>query len=211
MKGNDSPYTAAMTGCGFLYDDFNRLLPLLMSSDSEVLLKEECDENNLLGIQSWKSRARTIAEFKRRFKAMPRFFWEEYHKLSEKMQQLAMFLVMLKTYRLYFDLQTDLVCGKWNVFSRVISSCDVLSKINDIACEDDFVDSWSESTRKKIASSFITLLRKVGLIDNMSAELCQPDYTDEELHFFIFIGEPWFLDAILLEPYRVEHIKSLNL
>lgn len=40
MKTN-SPYSAAITGGGFLFNETNLLLPLLMSEDSEALLKKE--------------------------------------------------------------------------------------------------------------------------------------------------------------------------
>ena len=61
MKQN-SPYTATITGCGFLYYEFLRILPLLMSKDSTRLLKEEIDNNLLFQVNSQKARLRFLAE-----------------------------------------------------------------------------------------------------------------------------------------------------
>ena len=60
MNKYNSPYSAALTGGGFLYDETNILLPLLMSEDSEELLKKEKLENNLLQINRQTSRERVI-------------------------------------------------------------------------------------------------------------------------------------------------------
>ena len=62
MKTN-SPYSAAIIGGGFLFIETNLLLPLLMSDDSEALLKKEKLENNLLQINHETSRERAILDF----------------------------------------------------------------------------------------------------------------------------------------------------
>lgn len=59
MKKN-SPYTAAMTGGGFLFEETDALLPLLQSEDSESLLKDEAVNNRLLHINSETARKRNI-------------------------------------------------------------------------------------------------------------------------------------------------------
>ena len=46
----DSPYTASVTGGGFLFTETGILLPLLQSEDSAMLLKDEAVNNNLLQI-----------------------------------------------------------------------------------------------------------------------------------------------------------------
>ena len=136
----NSPYTAAMTGCGFMVDEMTGLLPLLMSPDSDALLKQEIENNEVLLIPSIKTRQRTVSEFTRRFKAVPTSFWKEYLLMSPKMKTLAMFFVLLKTYRLYFDFQVEVVRNKWVSFNQSVSKNDFLSAISDIACSDEFVD-----------------------------------------------------------------------
>lgn len=125
------------------------------------------------------------------------------------MQLLAMFFVLLKAYKIYFDFQVDVVRNKWNSFNQSVTNNDLLSALSDIACNDEFVDSWSDDTRAKVASSFLTILRKVGLLLEKGNDLHELDYTNSELSFFVCIGEPWFLDAILIPLYRINAIKSL--
>ena len=49
---NNSPYTAAITGGGFLFEETNALLPLLQSPDRVALLKDEKVNNRLLKINA---------------------------------------------------------------------------------------------------------------------------------------------------------------
>ena len=62
MKQN-SPYTATITGCGFLYYEFLRILPLLMSEDSAKLLKEEIDNSKIENIISPELQVQVAADF----------------------------------------------------------------------------------------------------------------------------------------------------
>ena len=200
-----------MTGCSFMHNEMKAMLPILLSPDADTLLKKEISENNILLIKSETSRKKAVLEFKRRFNAVPREFWEWFATVSESTQLWAMFFVNLKTYRIYFDFQVNVVLNKWNGISRTITYNDILSEFYQISASNAFVDSWSKETKDRITSSFITLLRKVGLLDAKTSELRSPEVNEEEFAYFLKINEAWFLDACLLEPYVINRIKSYAL
>ena len=204
MKEN-SPYTAAITGGGFLFSETNALLPLLQSADREALLKDEKLNNRLLKINAETSRYRAIAEIARRFDAMPASFWEDYKAMTEKDQQVALFFVILKTYKICFDLHINVTMRKWNSISKSLVYDDIDMEFNEVSARDEFVDSWSDKTKRKVASAYLTVLRKVGILDK-----------DDNLHplsasnfdYYIINGEQWFLEACLLQPYQIDNIKK---
>ena len=197
-----------MTGCSFMHNEMKAMLPLLLSPDADALLKKEISENNILLIKSESSRKKAVLEFKRRFNAVPREFWEWFATVSESTQLWAMFFVNLKTYRIFFDFQVNVVLNNWNGISRTVTYNDILSEFYQISASNAFVDSWSKETKDRITSSFITLLRKVGLLDAKTSELRSPEVNEEEFAYFLKINEAWFLDACLLEPYVINRIKS---
>ncbi len=82
----DSPYTASVTGDGFLFNETGILLPLLQSEDSAKLLKDEAVNNNLLQINAESARKRIIAEESKRYKAMPASFWNDYNQMTLKIR-----------------------------------------------------------------------------------------------------------------------------
>lgn len=204
----DKIYTAAMTGCSFMHNEMKAMLPLLLSPDADTLLKKEISENNILLIKSETSRKKAVLEFKRRFNAVPREFWEWFASVSESTQLWAMFFVNLKTYRIYFDFQANVVLNNWNGISRTVTYNDILSEVYQISASNAFVDSWSKETKDRITKSFITMLRKMDLLDAKTSELRSPQVNEEEFAYFLKINEAWFLDACLLEPYVINRIKS---
>lgn len=205
MRRGNSPYSAAITGGGFLFEETDALLPLLKSPDREALVKDELVNNRILHINAEKSRSKAILEIKRRFDVMPPAFWEDYQEMNEDDRRIALLFVILKTYKILFDFQINVAIKKWNSVSQTIDLQDLAMEMNEIAAKDEFVDSWSESTKSKVASAYLSMLRKCGMM-NREGKLVQlkPGNAD----FYIRIGELWFLEACFLAPYQIENIKK---
>ena len=160
-----SPYTAAITGGGFLFTETNALLPLLQSADREALLKDEKLNNRLLQINAEESRKKTIGEISRRYDAMPASFWIDYQSMSEQDQAIALFFVILKTYKICFDFHINVTMRKWNSISKTITHDDLEMEFSEVSANDAFVDSWSDKTKSRVAGAYLTILRKVGILD----------------------------------------------
>ena len=205
MRRGNSPYSAAITGGGFLFEETDALLPLLTSPDRESLVKDELVNNRILHINAEKSRSKAILEIKRRFEVMPPAFWEDYKSMNEDDRKIALLFVILKTYKILFDFQINVAIKKWNSVSRTIDLQDLAMEMNEIAAKDEFVDSWSESTKTKVASTYLSMLRKCGMM-NREGNLVQLKPSNAD--FYIRIGEPWFLEACFLAPYQIENIKK---
>ena len=206
MNKNNSPYTAALTGGGFLFEETLTLLPLLQAENSEELLQEEKVNNNLLHINAETARSRNIHEIKRRYQTMPPSFWNDFKEMSDSDKVIALFYVMLKTYKICFDFHVNVTMRKWNSISKSIDKEDLMMEFNEISAKDEFVDSWSDSTKGKVASAYLTILRKVGMLttDNHLHSLVCNNYG-----YYLTKGEPWFLEACLLQPYEIKRIYNL--
>lgn len=202
---NTSPYTAAITGGGFLFTETKALLPLLQSPDREALIKDEKINNRLLQINAEASRYRSMVEIARRYDAMPSSFWEDFQNMSEADQQVALFFVILKTYKICFDFHINVTMRKWNSISKKLVYDDIDMEFNELSARDEFVDSWSPNTKRKVASAYLTILRKVGILgqDDTLHPLSASNYD-----YYITCGEQWFLEACLLQPYQIENIKQ---
>src|SRR5574344_2242233 len=201
----NSPYTASITGGGFLLDETNALLPLLQSEDSDTLLHDEAINNKLLHINAETSRKRAIAEIKRRYNKMSEEFWTDYVMMSKEDQKVALFFVILKTYKICFDLHINVTIRRWNSVRKSVTHDDLMMEFNEIAARDAFVDSWSETTKGKVASAYLTILRTVGMLD---AEDSLHTLSCSNFSYYINCGELWFLEACLLQPYEIDNIKK---
>lgn len=208
---NNSPYSAGLTGCGFMQEEMTNVLPLLMHPNADELLRQEVIQNEHLAIRTETTRNRAIAEFKRRYSSVPRTFWETYLNMSPNAQQVAMFFVILKTYRITFDWQVDVVVKHWNSVSQSINKMDLLNHFNEVGIRDEFVASWTDLTKSKVAVAYLAILKKIGMLDAKTGQLSPLYLSDEDWAYYIRIGEPWFLNACLLQCYEVERIKQYAL
>ena len=207
MSKIKSIYSAALTGCSFMIDEMNACLPMLMDENCEALMKQEVSENNVMMMKSQKSRSKASLEFRRRYNALPRDFWEKYLNMPRQQQLMAMYYVCLKTYRILFDLHINVALRKWKSANRIVTKNEAMSEIYEIAANDEFVDSWSEETKDRVASSFLTFMRKAGIL-NETGELQAPKLQDSEYAIFIEMGDEWFLQACFLEVYEIERVKE---
>jgi len=188
-----------------MIDEMNACLPLLMDENSEELMRREVSENNVMMMKSQKSRSKASLEFRRRYNAVPSQFWVKYQNMSRQQQLMAMYYVCLKTYRILFDLHINVALKKWKSANRTVTKNDAMSEIYEIAANDTFVDSWSEETKDRVASSFLTYMRKAGIL-NETGELQAPKLQDSDYRIYVELGDSWFLQACFLEQYEIQNI-----
>ena len=211
QSGKKSPYSASFTARALGYYEMESILPVMLDDSIDDKVRVLSQDSTHLQLATLQSRKRVLAEMLVRFKAVDRSFWDRYVSLGEREKRLALLFVILKSYRLLFELQVNLVIPKYYSPDRVLTKNDVFAAISEVASRDEFVDSWSEDTRNRAASQYVTILRQAGLIDEASGELREPNVADDELAYYVRIGEIWFLQACLLPGYRVEQIKQIAL
>ena len=127
--------------------------------------------------------------------------------MQEQSQKIALFFVILKTYKICFDFHINVTRNKWQSISRSVTKDDLLMEFNEIGARDEFVDSWTDNTRNKVASAYLSILRKVGMLDEENQLHAVKD-SDEAMAYYIRIGEQWFLEACLLQPYEINEIRK---
>lgn len=191
-----------------MYEEMRALLPLLMSPDRDSLLKEELLTGEHLMMSSERTRSRAIPEFVKRYNAVPKSFWNWFLTLNDKSQRVAMFYVILKTYKIVFDLHINVVLEHWRGVDQRVSRNDLMMEFNEISANDAFVESWSENTKDRVASAVCSVLRKVGLMEEKNFDLKPIDFSDIDSTYYIQNNELWFLEACFLEPYEVQKIKE---
>lgn len=207
MNKIKSPYSAAITGCGFQFYEFQRVFPLLMDANSKELLQDEIENNQLLQVNTRKARRTFVLEFKRRFASVPYNFWEAWSGMSEEGQKAGFFYAILKTYKLLFDFHFDVTVKKWNSVEQTLVPSDLEMEINEIAAKDEFVDGWSDLTKKKCVSQYMTILKQVGLLAS-EGKLKSLHIPATDCAWYFHSGETWFLEACLLYSYEIKELKE---
>ena len=203
---NKSPYSASFTAGSLLYKETTALLPLLLSDDAELLIKEEIKQNNILRINSETSRKRTVSEIIKRTSFTDTSFWNYYSSRSESEQKLLLFYLCLKVYKLMFDFHFNVTVPQWKSSVQEVDNYLYQMELSNISGKDEFVDSWKEKTRKDTISVYKKILKDVHLLDADGVTLKSIIAKDDFFQWFIKNQERWFLDACLLSATRKEYL-----
>jgi hypothetical protein len=203
---NNTLYSGSFAAGSLLHKETNVLLPLLLSQNSEILLKKEILENNLLKINAESARKRTVSEIIKRFSATEISFWDFYLNCAETEQKLLLFYLCLKVYRLMFDFHFHVTIKQWNSSNPVVEPFLYQMELNEIAGKDEKVYNWTDLTKSKLISVYMRILKDIDILDNKSLKLKSIKIEDAFFHYFIKIKELWFLDACLLSSQTKKQI-----
>lgn len=121
---------------------------------------------------------------------------------------MALFYAIMKTYKLVFDLHFNLTVRKWNSADPTICLSEVLMELNEIASRDPYVDSWTEKTKNRLSSCYLTIMRQCGLIKPDTDRLQPLSLEHSNYAYYLTAGDGWFLSACLLYSYEIENIKK---
>lgn len=205
---NKSPYSSSFIGCSFMLYETTRLLPLFLADNAEELLQKEVRTGELMMVNALSSRKRYMTELSKRFDAVPRQFWIDFLHFSECAQRLGLFYVLMQCYRLVFDFHLNVTIKRWNSIDRHVVYEDVAQELSQIAAKDQFVDSWTDTTKQRVVSAYLTFLNQAGLMDRKTGELHRSMASQEDYAYYVRTGQEWFLEACLLQSYEIEKVKQ---
>ena len=119
-------------------------------------------------------------------------------------QKIFLFYTCLKTYSIIFDFIFDVVVEKWLSRDIDVNAGDVLYFLDKKTSNHLEIDQWTATTKQKVATVMIRMLKEVGILRD--AKIMALDASDAYWHNFVKIGEPWFLQACLLNKERRDQI-----
>lgn len=190
-----------------MLDELVALLPHLQSLDSDNLLRAEVETNHILQLGKSKTRSRMITEFKRRYNAMPPSFWSWFLSLGRPGQTIALYYCLMRTYLIVKDVHLNVFLPRLKSANPTVAKVDVERHICQIAAMDDFVASWSDATKGRVAAACLSFLRCVGMLDG-DGELKPVSVPDELAAHFLARGESWYLESLGMPLYEINRVKN---
>jgi len=167
-------------------------------------ITDQIKTNTLLKTNSESSRKRIIAEINKRYNSVIAEVFQLCSTSSFDEQKIILFYVCLKSYPLLFDFMFDVVIEKWLSLELELRTSDVKRFLDIQSSQYSEIDTWSELTQNKICSVSIKILKDAGIIVNKELSIVNSSTTF--LKNFVRWGDPWFLQALLLNKEQRDKI-----
>lgn len=199
------PKYIAITSGALLINEFEQLLPILLSPQPNQALTMESKENRLMKVKTESARKRIITEIKRRISHLPHGFWDFYATCDFDQRRLLLFFIVLKSYAITKDFQFEVVLAKWKRLETLLDAFDLKMRLDELGSKSEEIAHWSESTQQKVLTVFLRCLREAGFLNKNKLE--KP--TEQPSWFWDYFRqkeESWFLEACLLSKTEREAI-----
>ena len=185
-------YDANFTAGGLLINEFIALQPFLLGEDFVSKMKEEIENNNLIGIATKSARQRVVAEIIRRFNSAPTGFWKHFFNWNLQEMKFGLLFLCFKTYPLILDVHLEVALKKFKT-GNTLEAYDIQMRLDEIASNDKFVAEWSSITFKRLNSHYRTAIKTVGIYDGKN--LIRPLFISPLFwQYFKDINEGWFVN-----------------
>ena len=200
-------YSASYTAGGLLFDEVETLYPILIEENWQQMLRQDIITNQYFKINSEAARKRLTTEFILRFKNTNFTFWKEYetHNNSDKMAML--FYNCLCSYKIIYDFHFTVTIPRFISLDTKLDNYWYEIRLQTIASVEPEVDKWAISTKTKIITRYVGMLKKCGMLVN--GILIKPELNPSLLCYFIKENNFWALDAFLLKVHEKENIINL--
>lgn len=193
----EKKYDANFTAGGIFFNEFSNLKEYLLEEDFENIVKNDIEENKILAITTLSARKRIVSEIIRRHQVMPVDFWEFFQSLNEQETKLALFYVCLKTYPIVFDLHFQVTVRKQKL-GLDLEEYDLQMRLDELSSTAADVESWSDTTLKKINTQYRKALKDVGLYKGTKLIKATNFFNDVFWSYFKDNDETWFLEACFI-------------
>jgi non-ribosomal peptide synthetase component F len=201
---SNTRYRVSFTAGGLLYEETMQVLEFL-SPERIGELELAVTDNSILRINSQSSRKRIIQEIQKRYKSDPLIF-RKFDSWTPAEQRIALFYLCLKSYRILFDFHFDIVLERWLSRETEITLAHIHYFFDRQAAHHPEIETWAESTRQKVATVMLRMLRESGLL--LDKRLQTPALSLAFWKTFLLMDEAWFLQACLLNKQQREEVQN---
>ncbi len=189
----ESKYDANFTAGGLYYNEFSNLRDYLLDQNFEEVVIGDVEENRFLAIKTLSARKRVVSEIIRRYKVMSPDFWIFFKGLNEPESKLALLYVCLKTYPIVFDLHFQVTVSKYKT-GMDLSEYDIQMRLDELSTLSKDIESWSNTTIKKINTQYRKALKDAGLFDGLKLRRLN-GIREGFWSYYKENDESWFLEA----------------
>lgn len=189
-------YSTLITGVGFRLYDFKEISKLIQNGLTDSEIKQKVFEDNILQLKKSTTK-RAFPTLLLRANAIDETLRQWVLDETTDFIKIINFYAILKTDLLFFEFMDEVIKPKLQNEEYIFEIKDLNIFFNNKAEQSEKVSQWSESTTKKLKSSYKTILKEMGFLDSLKSIKLNRLFINEDLKtYFIKIGDEKFVETM---------------
>ena len=192
----DKVYSTSLTGAGFRFYEFKLVVNLIEEGLTDDEIREKVFKENLFQ-QKASSTTRSFPYILKRARALDDQLRQFVLKESNQMAKQINFYAIMKTDLLFYEFMDELIKNKLQNYDLIYEKKDINIFFNEKSDDNEKLANWSESTLKRLKSSYNRLLLEMGYLDKLSSTDLIPVQIDDLLRdYLVKIGDKNYVEAM---------------
>ena len=192
----DKVYSTSLTGAGFRFFEFKLIVNLVEEGLTDEEIREKVFEENLFQ-QKASSTTRSFPYILKRARALDDQLRKYVLEESNQMAKQINFYAIMKTDLLFYEFMDEVIKNKLQNNDLIYERKDINIFFNEKADGNEKLANWSESTLKRLKSSYNRLLLEIGYLIKLSSSDLIPVQMDDLLRdYLIKIGDKKYVEAM---------------
>ena len=192
----DKVYSTSLTGAGFRLYEFKVTVSLIEEGLTDDEIRRKVFEEDLFQ-QKASSTTRSFPYILKRARALDDPLRKYVLEESNQMAKQINFYAIMKTDLLFYEFMDEVIKNKLQNNDLIYERKDINVFFNEKSDENEKLANWSESTLKRLKSSYNRLLLEMGYLIKLSSSDLIPVQMDDLLReYLIKIGGKEYVEAM---------------
>ena len=192
----DKVYSTSLTGAGFRLYEFKVTVSLIEEGLTDDEIRRKVFEEDLFQ-QKASSTTRSFPYILKRARALDDPLRKYVLEESNQMAKQINFYAIMKTDLLFYEFMDEVIKNKLQNNDLIYERKDINIFFNEKSDENEKLSNWSESTLKRLKSSYNRLLLEMGYLIKLSSSDLIPVQMDDLLRdYLIKIGGKEYVEAM---------------
>ena len=179
-------YSAGLMSESYWFLEFKEYLKLKKNNVSDDDIKNEIVENNLFGSTNEYSSKRIYGYIRRRVETIDEKLLHLFFSSDLSTQKIINLICILRNSRIFFDFVNEVYREKIFLGMEFIGNSDMNIFFKNKNLQNNDVAKWTDGTKKRLCSSFITMLTESNLITlHEKKRIITPPILDIELERYL--------------------------
>ena len=192
----DKVYSTSLTGAGFRLYEFKVTVSLIEEGLTDDEIRRKVFEEDLFQ-QKASSTTRSFPYILKRARALDNPLRKYVLEESNQMAKQINFYAIMKTDLLFYEFMDEVIKNKLQNNDLIYERKDINIFFNEKTDRNEKLANWSESTLKRLKSSYNRLLLEIGYLTKLSSTDLIPVQMDDLLRdYLIKIGDKEYVEAM---------------